>query len=222
MLQSKITDYVYESPKQKITRIIKELNDGLYKESFIEIASSEYNEDPYKDSIEDSDVILLCEALKKNPQVNCVVFYLQNVGDEGADALSNVNTLKTIHISCGILGVLGGCSLASSKVKTLVIEGCYIFYDKNENRIGEESNKFIKALIKNETIQNLRLTGTYIYEDLLIELIENTKSIKSLHLDKRGFSKEFFKDLHINQQEMHIHTNEEIILLGNDMQDNNT
>lgn len=228
MIQSRITDYfskewVYESPKQKITRIIKELNDGLYKEASIRIESSEYNDNPYKDSIEDSDVILLCKALKKNPQVKNVVFYLQNVGDKSLINLSKINTLDSVSISCGDFGIIGAEYLAKAPLKYLYLEGGNIFHYKDgDRRDYNEIKPFIQALIENKTIKELDLSNSFIYDELVIKLIENTKTIKSFYLDRKGFNKELFKDLHIKQQEMHIYTDEEIVLLGDEMQDNNT
>jgi hypothetical protein len=229
MPQLKITDYfgekwVYESPKQKITRIIKELKSGSYKDTSIRIESSEYNDDPYKDSVEDSDVVLLCEALKNNPHVKEIVFYLQKVGNEGAKALAEIDTLEDVFISFGELGVEGGCALAKSKLKFLGIERCYIFYDDRKEEDVEDAEDFIASLINNKTIKGLRLTNTYIDDDLLVKLIENTKTIEFLYLGKIDFNEELFKGLNISQEKMHISDCREdnMVLLGEEIQESNT
>ena len=208
--------------KEKFKRILEQLNNGSYKKTSIRIESYEDSEESLQNAIGDEEVILLGEALKKNPHVEKISLILQDVGDKGAQALAEVDTIKDINIYCGTLGVLGGCALAQSNLKGLTIEGCNIFYDENDHRVGEEAKKFIEALINNKTIEELKLDSTFIYKKLLIELIKNTKSIHSLYLDGRSFNKELFKDLHISQKEMHIYArDEEIILLGDEIQDNN-
>lgn len=139
---------------------------------------------------------------------------MQNVGDEGAKALATVDTLEDIAIHLGTLGVSGGCALAKSKITVLTIYGCYIFYDKNDNKIGDDAKKFIDFLIENKTIETLYLNNTCIYDDLLVKLIEKTKSIKSLYLEKNACDNELFKELCISQKEMYVHLGEETILLG--------
>lgn len=206
--------------KEQFKNILQKLKSGQYQENEIVIASDETPES-FQRSMEDDDIILLCEALKNNPHIKTLELFLQRIGDEGAKALAQVDTLEDVSICCGILGVPGGVALARSKLKALTIEGSYIFYDQDDNKIGAEAIEFIEALIENKSIEELKLSDRYIDLDLLIKLIERTTSIKKLYLHKSSFNRELFQDLKINQEEMYI-TNcidDDIILLGNTQED---
>ena len=203
----------YETPKEKTARIIKELNEGSYEETSIKIESSDYDEDYREKGIGDEEVMLLCGALKDNPHINEISLMLQNVGDEGAKALAKISALKDIFIGYENITALGGCALAQSELTSLSIYGGHIFINQ-EDEEAEGGEEFIDCLIKNKTIEKLELMNTYMDDNLLIKLIENTTTIKSLYLGRKDFKQELFRDLHISQEEIHIYADEEIVLFG--------
>lgn len=222
MPQSKITDYflnIENFPQEYLKRVLQQLNKGSYKDSSISLLSSEFTEGSLESAIGDEEVILLCEALKKNPHVKKVVFYLQNVGNEGVKALVSVDTIEELFFFYGQIKYEGAMALAKSKIKTLGIAGDDIFYDPNDIKEIDKDKTFIKTLVKNKNITNLSLIKTDLGKNLLIELIENTKSITELYLREDEINAEDIKDLHISQKEMQIYAGEEIVLFGEGFQE---
>lgn len=203
MPQLKITDYFTSKknlPDEQFKRVLEQLNDGSYKETSIKIEADETDDEILINIMNDEQVILFCEALKRNPHVKEITFFLQDIGDKGAEALSKIDTLEKVDIYGGKIGISGACALAKTKLKMLSLAGNHIPYDKNDKRINKEKElSFIASLIDNNTIETLILDGTYICAESISELISRNKTIKFLSLIGNGLEDECLKSIQENK-----------------------
>ena len=117
-----------------LKRVLEQLNDGSYKETSIKIEADETDDEILINIMNDEQVILFCEALKRNPHVKEITFFLQDIGDKGAEALSKIDTLEKVDIYGGKIGISGACALAKTKLKMLSLAGNHIPYDKNDKK----------------------------------------------------------------------------------------
>src|ERR1700753_1302089 len=64
-------------------------------------------------ALDDNKVILLTNALKKNPDIKIIDLFCNNIEDEGAIALAKVNTLEELSLYDNRIGIKGSIALAN-------------------------------------------------------------------------------------------------------------
>ncbi len=68
-----------------------------------------------KQKLTDADVLILCEALKKNTAVKTLNLWNNQIGDQGAIALAQNKTLTTLQLGCNKISDAGAKALSLNK-----------------------------------------------------------------------------------------------------------
>ena len=119
--------------------------------------------------LDDEDVIRIATILKKNPFIKKVDFSYNNIGNAGAVAIAEVETLEELDFHNGLSG-----------------------YDDYENHIGPSG---IKSLASS-TLKKLNLSGNPVGNDGIVYLANNSTIVELIvddcEISSKGI-KEFFK-----------------------------
>jgi Ran GTPase-activating protein (RanGAP) involved in mRNA processing and transport len=132
----------------------------------------------------DSHIHLLVNALKKNPSITSLNLSGNAIKDEGAIALATVSSLKELDISDNEITVKGAEALAKSNLQKLSLQDTSIFYSEYSNEKYRQFESMINALINNKTIIELNLYCLYIPDTLIVKLIGENNTIKTLSISR--------------------------------------
>lgn len=165
--------------QQEFIDLLKQIENGTFIVTELTIGISEFEEERQEERLNDEQIILLVEALKKNSNITKLNLSCNDFGDDGAIALATVNTLKELNIYDTRVGTIGGKALAESSLQKL--SGIsFIYHEENRNQFLE----LINAFINNKTIIDLDFTYSYIPSEMIAQLISNNTTIKTLVLSK--------------------------------------
>lgn len=178
----------YESPRrstlEKFTELIRQLEAGKYSASKLSLKTGYLDEEDEADRIGDEGAILLFKALKKNPHVKELELINQNITAVGAKAIAEIDSLEEVNLYLNDIGANGAVALVRGKLKVLNIEGTRIASEDEEGFITnhEEISILIRAIIENKTIKELNLSGNYIPDEYIAQLIAGNRTIEKLEL----------------------------------------
>lgn len=199
----------------------------------LELKNSTPNEREWLDlsdsSLTDSQIPALLEFLKLHKQITYLDVSHNDIGDLGAMALAQLNTLTTLDISYNKIGVIGAEEFAknitlmrlSMAYNTIGDEGAIVLAEKNKfltvldvkhNDIGFLG---VKALAENKTLKILNLTYNNIGDEgaelLARNEILNALDVSGCNIGYLGFqafahnqsiTKLFFSDNNVNYKNL--------------------
>jgi Leucine-rich repeat (LRR) protein len=172
---------------QKFNELLQQIENKTFPNNKISI-SGEGQEERVRIlyALDDNKVILLVNALKKNPNIKIIDLFCNNIGDTGAVALAEVNTLEEVSLYDNKIEVKGAIALANSNLKKLDLSDNFIAYKKTSSEITDMTNAFVA----NKTIAELNLYNCYVPDEMAAQIIRNNKTIKKLDLSACYLSNE--------------------------------
>ena len=179
--------------KEEFKQLLKKLKNQTYKSSELEIFTDFFEPAEFAERINDNETIALAEALTQNPHITNVCIINQNVGDIGAANLAKVETIEKLNLWCNHIGPSGAIALTQTNIKILEMQGNIGRNANGDLYEKEQVLHVIEALIKNKSIIELNLQGTYIPDDLLAVLIGKNTTIKTLNLSDNYLTDEALK-----------------------------
>ncbi|HAU1193423.1 TPA: hypothetical protein ACT96X_003161 [Legionella pneumophila] len=120
-------------------------------------------------SLNDYDVLLICDFLKENPHITTLDLSFNNIGVTGAQLLARNQTIKSLDISFNQLEEEGAKVLATNQT----ITSLYIA----QNDLGESGARY---LANNQTITSLNIAGNKIGAG--VRYFADNKTITSLSI----------------------------------------
>ena len=186
--------------QEEFKELLERLNNNNFVESSLEIVTEFFDYQTFNERIGDKGTVLLAKALRKNPHITKVTLINQNMADEGAIALSEVDSLEELNLWYNNIHALGLEALARSRLKILSIrENMDIFENFIRSGAEEELLGVIEPLIENKTIIELSLQRTFIPDKLVAELIGRNTTIKILNLSGNYLTDEALKYIENNK-----------------------
>lgn len=183
--------------KEEFKELLEKLKNREYEDSKLEIYIDYYHHEAFEDRIGNEGAVLLAEALKKNPHIAEVRLFNQNIKDEGAIALSKVDSLNDLDLGKNSITARGLKALARSNLKALCVSGNGFFLN---SKYEEELLPAFEALIKNKTIERLELVEyPYIPDKLAAELIRRNTTVQHLNLTDNNLTDEALKYIENNK-----------------------
>lgn len=194
------------STLEKFTEVIKQLEAGKYTTNKICLETGYLDEEDAADRIGDEGAILLCKALKKNSHVKELELINQNITAVGAKAIAEIDNLEEVNLYLNGIGANGAVALVRGKFKVLNIEGTQIASEDEEGFITnhEEISILIRAIIENKTIKELNLSGNYIPDEYIAQLIAGNNTIEKLELYFTYLSDESLKYIDQNNSLLYL------------------
>ena len=122
----------------------------------------------------------LAEALKSNLHIRKLKLVNQNIINEGAIALSEVESLTELDLTHNSILTAGVISLLNANLICLSVQENDISRGLKPGYI----NQMREAFVENQTITNLSLRRTYVDDVTVARIIEGNKSIKILDLGR--------------------------------------
>ncbi len=150
----------------------------------IEGAGEWEEQSDYKYRLTDTQIQLLVNALKKNPSITSLNLSGNNIKDEGAIALSTVDSLKELDVSYNRITAVGAEALAKTDLQKLSLEANPVVYFRSSNEKYEQFESMINSFINNKTIMDLNLYCQYIPDSLIAKLIAENNTIKTLSISR--------------------------------------
>lgn len=182
--------------KQYLKELLPLIENNQINEKVVDISSDLLGEEPTETRLDDEDIILLTEALKKNSSITEVSLIGQNLSDKGAIALSSLKHLKTLNLWGCEVGVNGAIALAGNGLEYLNLSENKL-YCKEAESYNLFSN-MIETLVKNKTIKKLDISGNYIPSKLIARLIAENTTIEDLSLANCYLKDEALQDIKAN------------------------
>lgn len=167
--------------EQDFRRLLQEIENKTFVGTELSIDIDPFDEARRGERLKDDQIILLTNALKKNPFITKVNLCGNNIEDTGAIALASVNTIEELDVSENCIGISGAQALAKATFKKLSLEANLINFREGDEALFAE---MITAFIQNNTITDLNLTSCDIPSQLIGRLIAQNTTIKTLYLDR--------------------------------------
>lgn len=182
--------------KQYLKELLPLIENNRLNKTGVDISSDLLGEEPTETRLDDDDIILLSEALKKNPSVTKVNLIGQNFSDKGAIALSSLKHLKKLDLWGCNVGAHGAIALAGNDLEYLNLSGNNIYCKEAESY--NLFSKMIETFVKNKTIKKLDISGSYIPSKLIARLIAENTTIEDLSLANCYLKDEALQDIKAN------------------------
>ena len=122
----------------------------------------------------------LAEALKNNLHIQKLKLTDQNITDEGAIALSEVDSLTELDLTYNYILTAGVVSLLNANLIRLSLERNNLYGMVNHPHFST----FITAISTNQTLTEINLNGTKITNNPVAQILTNNTSIKILNLGR--------------------------------------
>ena len=103
---------------------------------------------------------------------------VQSIADDGAKALSEIESLTDVDVGYNSIRAEGAAALVNANLTRLSIEQ----NSDLDKGVGERVVVMYEAFAENQTITEINLNWTWIGNSTLAKIIEGNKSIKKLHL----------------------------------------
>jgi len=180
--------------RKEFDKLVKQIADQTYCYRSLELTTDFLYHSLHADN--DKLIKLLSNALKQNPYIKKISLVNQNITNEGAIALAEVETLEEINLGCNYLRPSGISAIIQNNVKILSVEcNNHIFNGHTDTDILE----MIKLLNQNQTLTELNLCGTKIANHYLTEIIAGNTTIKILDLSQNHSSVEGLRPIEHNK-----------------------
>jgi hypothetical protein len=191
--------------------LLQRIENGTLKENKLKIwAHGSFGYGGTEENLNDQQITLLAEALKKNPYIKIVDLSGHNIGDTGVIALASVDNLEELNLEENPITAYGAAVLAGSTLKKLSLAATpIIFYEERHNQFIE----MIDAFINNKTIIDLNLDCCEVPNEMIAQLIKNNTTIKNLILG-RGLADQAFEFIEVNKTLEELHVSEGITDIG--------
>jgi hypothetical protein len=192
--------------KEYLKELLPLIENNQINKKVVNINSDLLGEEPIQDRLDDDDIILLSEALKKNSSVTKVNLIGQNFSDKGAIALASVKHLKTLNLWGCNIGAHGAIVLAENDLEYLNLSENNLYCKETENY--DSFAKMIDAFVKNKTIKLLDISSSYIPPKLIARLIAENTTIEDLSLSSCYLTDEALQDIKANQTLRKLHVSD--------------
>lgn len=182
--------------KQYLKELLPLIENNQINKIGVNVNSDLLGEEPTEERLDDDDIILLSEALKKNSSVTEVSLIGQNFSDKGAIALASVKHLKTLNLWGCEVGAHGAIVLAENNLEYLNLSENKLYCKEAESY--NLFSKMIETFVKNKTIKKLDISGSYIPSKLITRLIAENTTIEHLSLASCYLTDEAVSDIKAN------------------------
>jgi hypothetical protein len=186
--------------KKEFDKLLKQIADNTYCYNNLELTTDFLYHSLHADN--DKLIKLLSNALKQNSYIKKLSLVHQNIKNEGAIALAEVDTLEEINLEHNGLFTEAFVALAKSNVKILSLEeNRYISsYYYGQKDYAELPN----VLTTNKIITDLNLSKTLSGNDFIAAIFANNTSIKILDLSYNHPYVEGLRPLEHNKTLQHL------------------
>ena len=170
--------------KKQFNKLLKKIATNNFSNDKLDLSRESIYDNPDCDRdtprLTDVEAIQLASVLKQNLYINKLDLSFNEIGDDGAKALSKVLTLEELNFTGNKVTVVGAEALGKSiLIKKLSLSGNPIYY-KVSDHIKFQS--MIKSFCNNTTITDLNLSCTIIPGEMIAQLINKNHIIKVLRL----------------------------------------
>jgi signal-transduction protein with cAMP-binding, CBS, and nucleotidyltransferase domain len=185
--------------RKEFDKLLKQIADNTYCYSSLELTTDFLYHSLHADN--DKLIKLLSDALKQNSYIKKLSLVNQNITNDGAIALAEVDTLEEIKLEHNCILFSGFMALVQNDIKVLSLkEDNHVFgYSSSEDLL-----KMTKILSQNQTLTELILSGTKIANHYLTEIFANNTSIKILDLSYNHPYVEGLRPLEHNKTLQHL------------------
>jgi ribosomal protein S8 len=184
--------------RKEFDKLLKQIADNSYCYSNLELTTDFLYGLLHADNTK--IIKQLSNALKQNSYIKKLSLVNQNITNEGALALAEVDTLEEINLGHNDIFPNGVATIVQNNIKTLSLE----HNDRIFNGEDEKVFEMIKTLNKNQTLTELNLCGTKIGNHYLAEIFANNTTIKILDLSQNHSYVQGLRPLEHNKTLEHL------------------
>jgi len=185
--------------RKEFDKLLKQIADNTYCYSNLELTTDFL----YHLLHADNDKIIkeLSNALKQNSYIKKLSLVYQNIKNDGAIALAEVDALEEINLGHNGIYPSGVAAIVQNNIKILSLEhNNFIFNGQQDEKVFE----MIKILNQNKTLTELNLSQTLIANHYLTEIFANNTTIKILDLSQNHPYVEGLRALEHNKTLQHL------------------
>lgn len=177
--------------EKEFNELLQQLEEGTFIGNEVEICTKHEGLLEQGFDLNNEKLLLLCNALNKNPHITNLELSDNDIEDSGAIILAELTNIKRLGLSGNHVGATGiGMLVKNTNLHRLGLGGIYIDWSIYSDA---EITGMCDALIDNKTITSLNLTMNNIPEYIVARIIGGNKAIKYLELIGNNFSGEVLK-----------------------------
>lgn len=175
--QSYINEYHDGISTEEFQKLLSDISNNVFTSSTLRIGL--LHEDSYGPALTDRHIIQLVEAITQSPYITNLDLSYNMIGDEGALALSTLDTIKEINLHYNKITAVGASTLGKSKLVRLSLASNPIGHN---SECSSDLEKLVDNLCHNDTIKYLDISFCDIPSTSIAQLIRKNLIIEELQL----------------------------------------
>lgn len=183
--------------EEEFNKLLEQIKKNEYKEDTVVINSqgADYFPEIEWMFVNDGNVKLLVETIKKNNYITKLDLSFNNISDVGVKILLELQQLQELNLYANKVSINGAMLLAQSNLLKLNL-GCNpIITDVDE----EQTEQLITAISLNKSLKSLNLDGCNLSDKMVSKLIKNNTTLEILDVSSNNLTDISLDTLHLNK-----------------------